>query len=103
MYFTDGTIYKGNWSRGLQTGRSVMILPDGSVKEGFFSNNIFYGDNSPTSGSEKSFNFRSPVEKMKLMHHNYSQSSLVTVKHHQSNTELPLIDKSGHIEDFQMR
>lgn len=38
-----------------------MILPDGTVKEGIFSNNIFYGDNSPHA-SEKSYTYKSPVD-----------------------------------------
>lgn len=52
MYFTDGTIYKGNWQRGLQTGKAMIIFPDGNSKEGFFSNNIFYGENSPITNKE---------------------------------------------------
>ena len=35
-------------------------MPDGSSKEGYFKNNIFYGDNSPVGSpipSEKSFGF----------------------------------------------
>lgn len=60
MIFNDGTIYKGTWSRGLQSGNGILMSPDGSMKEGFFKNNIFYGDNSPMaspSPSEKSFGF----------------------------------------------
>jgi hypothetical protein len=53
-----------------------MILPDGTIKEGIFSNNIFYGENSPTT-SEKTFNFRSPIDMQKIMHHNYSSSQLL--------------------------
>jgi len=61
MHFTDGTTYIGNWCRGLQTGKASMILPDGSTKEGFFSNNIFYGDNSP-SDEERSSNRKSTCD-----------------------------------------
>ena len=28
-----------------------MILPDGEIREGIFQNNVFYGNNSPTSNS----------------------------------------------------
>ena len=49
MEFTDGTIYKGNWARGIQTGKAIMILPDGTKREGYFKNNIFYGENIPSS------------------------------------------------------
>jgi hypothetical protein len=61
MHFIDGTVYKGNWCRGLQTGKATMILPDGTIKEGYFSNNIFYGENSPIQ-SEQSYKYRSPSE-----------------------------------------
>ena len=47
MFFTDGSIYKGEWARGLQNGKAIMILPDKTVREGYFSNNIFYGENKP--------------------------------------------------------
>jgi hypothetical protein len=26
MYFTDGTVYKGNWVKGIQSGKGVMIF-----------------------------------------------------------------------------
>lgn len=38
-----------------------MTLPDGTKKEGFFSNNIFYGDNSPANKGFSS-NETSPIE-----------------------------------------
>jgi hypothetical protein len=77
MYFTDGTIYKGNWSRGLQTGKATMSLPDGTFKEGFFSNNIFYGDNSPEV-DDRSNTFRSPMsDKVSYLSKNSSNSSLI--------------------------
>jgi hypothetical protein len=65
MVFTDGTIYKGNWHRGLQTGKAQMILPDGTMKEGYFSNNIFYGERSPSPEM-------SDPGVVKPLHRNYS-------------------------------
>ena len=47
-----------------------MVMPDGSIKEGFFNNNIFYGDNSPMV-SEKSHVVLTPSEGKVLMK-NYS-------------------------------
>lgn len=49
MYFSDGTIYKGDWTRGLQNGRGTIVNPDGSIVEGYFVNNVYYGQNSPMS------------------------------------------------------
>lgn len=43
MYWTDGSIYKGEWKKGIQNGRGVMTFPDGRIKDGYFENNIFKG------------------------------------------------------------
>ena len=84
MHFTDKTVYKGNWHRGIQTGIATINLPDGTIKEGFFKNNIFYGDSSPRS-SEKSFgNGMSPNKdremrrSLKSSISNFSQNTLVS-------------------------
>jgi len=59
MYFSDGTVYKGDWTRGLQNGRGTIINPDGSIVEGFFVNNVYYGSNSPLSTQASgAFNFK---------------------------------------------
>ena len=41
MYWADGTIYRGYWDEGLQTGIGLMIFTDGQRKAGFFENNIY--------------------------------------------------------------
>lgn len=43
MYWTDGSIYKGMWHKGIQHGKGRMEFPDGKTKEGMFENNIFQG------------------------------------------------------------
>lgn len=47
MTWTDGSSYIGNWVKGIQHGRGKMMFPNGTVKDGYFENNIFKGD-SPT-------------------------------------------------------
>ena len=53
-------------------------MPDGSAKEGYFKNNIFYGDSSPRS-SEKSFGYAMSPNKerrnVKSSISNFSQNS----------------------------
>lgn len=44
MFWTDGSIYQGEWRNGIQHGFGKMTFPDGTVKEGQFENNIFVGD-----------------------------------------------------------
>ena len=41
MLWTDGSAYQGEWARGIQHGYGKMVFPDGSVKEGYFDNNVF--------------------------------------------------------------
>lgn len=41
MYWTDGSVYKGEWVNGIQHGVGKMSFPDGRVKEGWFENNIY--------------------------------------------------------------
>ena len=44
MYWTDGSVYKGEWKKGIQNGRGVMSFPDGRIKDGYFENNVFKGN-----------------------------------------------------------
>ena len=44
MYWTDGSVYKGEWNKGIQHGRGVMTFPDGRIKDGYFENNVFKGN-----------------------------------------------------------
>ena len=44
MYWTDGSVYKGEWRKGIQYGRVVMTFPDGRIKDGYFENNVFKGN-----------------------------------------------------------
>lgn len=39
----DGTVYKGEWRQGMQHGEGRLWLPDGSLKQGHFENNIYMG------------------------------------------------------------
>jgi hypothetical protein len=41
MIWTDGSIYTGEWSKGIQHGFGKIVLTDGTSKEGIFENNIF--------------------------------------------------------------
>ena len=41
MLWTDGSMYEGEWIRGIQHGIGRMVFPDGNAKEGYFENNIF--------------------------------------------------------------
>jgi len=43
MKWIDGSIYIGEWVRGIQHGYGKMIFIDNSVKEGYFDNNVFVG------------------------------------------------------------
>jgi hypothetical protein len=43
MFWTDGSIYQGEWKQGIQHGYGKMTFPDGTIKEGRFENNIFIG------------------------------------------------------------
>ena len=43
MYWTDGTVYKGQWSKGCQHGPGTMLQPDGTILEGYFQMNVFTG------------------------------------------------------------
>ena len=44
MYWTDGSVYKGEWNKGIQHGKGIMTFPDGRVKDGYFENNVFKGN-----------------------------------------------------------
>jgi hypothetical protein len=43
MFWTDGSVYQGEWKQGIQHGYGKMTFPDGTIKEGKFENNIFVG------------------------------------------------------------
>lgn len=47
MQWTDGSTYEGDWVRGIQHGKGKMTFPDGSVKEGYFENNVYKGEDPP--------------------------------------------------------
>lgn len=44
MSWTDGSVYDGDWVRGIQHGWGVMIMPNGDQIEGVFENNIYKGN-----------------------------------------------------------
>jgi hypothetical protein len=39
MTWTDNSYYEGEWVNGIQHGLGKMVLPNGTVKEGYFENN----------------------------------------------------------------
>jgi hypothetical protein len=41
MYWADGSIYRGFWENGVQSGLGLMIFMDGLRKAGFFEDNIY--------------------------------------------------------------
>ena len=49
MTWTDGTSYIGEWCHGIQHGHGRMIMPDGTVKEGYFDCNVYKGPKSVAS------------------------------------------------------
>jgi hypothetical protein len=49
MRWTDGSIYIGEWQRGIQHGRGKMFFSNGVIKEGYFKNNVYKGPNPPIS------------------------------------------------------
>jgi 1-phosphatidylinositol-4-phosphate 5-kinase len=63
MKWTDGSIYNGQWIRGIQHGQGKMIFPTGIIKEGFFDNNVFKG--SAPVIEEDSMNEQDSEEKKK--------------------------------------
>lgn len=36
MMWTDGSIYQGEWLRGIQHGKGKMMFPDGTAIDGVF-------------------------------------------------------------------
>lgn len=52
MRWTDDSMYEGDWVRGIQHGKGKMIFPDGTVKEGYFENNIFVNHPIKRSSSQ---------------------------------------------------
>ena len=47
MSWTDGSVYEGDWVKGIQHGYGKMKFPDGTIKEGYFENNVFKGEDKP--------------------------------------------------------
>ena len=43
MSWTDASVYKGKWAKGIQHGYGEMYFPDGTKKIGSFENNVFKG------------------------------------------------------------
>lgn len=57
MLWTDGSMYEGEWIKGIQHGLGRMVFSDGSFKEGYFENNIYKGEikkNYDTLSNQKS-------------------------------------------------
>jgi hypothetical protein len=41
MIWAEGSRYIGEWKRGNQNGYGKMIFIDGTIKEGYFKDNVF--------------------------------------------------------------
>jgi len=41
MLWTDGSMYEGEWRKGIQHGVGRIVFPDGTYKEGYFENNVY--------------------------------------------------------------
>jgi hypothetical protein len=52
MNWKDGSLYKGEWKKGIQHGKGKMTFPDGRVKDGIFEDATFKG---ATHVEDKSF------------------------------------------------
>jgi hypothetical protein len=47
MKWTDSSIFKGEWKRGIQNGIGLMVFANGEQKKGYFENNVFLGPAKP--------------------------------------------------------
>jgi len=56
MYWTDGSVYKGEWKKGIQHGKGIMTFPDGRIKDGNFENNTFKGTTQLKEGAKDNLN-----------------------------------------------
>jgi hypothetical protein len=52
MTWTDGTSYKGEWTKGGQHGRGVMTFADGRLKDGMWEAGVFKGRTVMADGTE---------------------------------------------------
>ena len=66
LHSTSETTYEGEWDRGIQHGSGSLILPDGTMKEGYFDNNVYVGTVRPMVSSA------SQEKKPKAMKRNFS-------------------------------
>ena len=41
MRWTDGSVYRGTWHKGIQHGLGIMLFPGGDRRCGLFMQNIF--------------------------------------------------------------
>jgi hypothetical protein len=41
MRWTDGSVYRGSWDKGVQHGIGIMAFPNGMKRIGFFEQNEF--------------------------------------------------------------
>jgi len=67
MLWTDGSMYEGEWSRGIQHGIGRMVFPDGTIKEGYFENNVYkyaIGGGNPGGNSASSIKGNSSFSQM---------------------------------------
>ena len=59
MIWTDGSRYKGLWSKGIQDGIGIMYFTDGSKRAGLFENNVFKSNLKHISDLER---YRSKID-----------------------------------------
>lgn len=53
MIYRDGSIYEGEWTKGLKNGRGRVIYPDGSKLEGIFLENELIRLVKPSENNKK--------------------------------------------------
>ena len=46
MIWMDGTVYEGQWKKGVQSGQGRLKMSDGTLKVGMFKNNILIEEES---------------------------------------------------------
>ena len=85
MFWTDGSIYKGEWVKGIQHGYGEMLFPDGTKKVGVFDHNTFV---SPTENNQDN------SRKSQLRSRDYDDKNNNTIQEEEQSTEKDLNRRS---------
>lgn len=71
MFWTNGSVYKGQWHLGLQHGRGELYVPGQGHITGIFHENILVNKLDSLNTSMMDFNERKKSEPTTLEHINY--------------------------------